>query len=253
MKKVYNILNGDALKEQVEGILQEPIIIARLCLVDGDVKATSLPEFFEIRAKFIYDIYNVSDPKAYYKKVAPEIKKILTIGDGSEVNLWFEDDLFCQVNFWFIMSLLENIKKKLSVFLVRPKEGSKYSFGHMTQDELKKARASKIAIGQMELEEIAKLWPLYQEDDCESMLEIADQLKIKYPFIKQAIEAHKDRLPIGNDATRPIKATIQIMKDLDTKEFGAVFQEFTLREGIYGFGDLQFKRLFNQVIEGDLI
>ncbi|MGA1465893.1 MAG: hypothetical protein ACO363_09195, partial [Balneolaceae bacterium] len=32
--------------------------------------------------------------------------------------------------------------------------------------------------------------------------------------------------------------------------FGAVFREFQRREAIYGFGDLQVKRLFDAVMEG---
>ena len=40
---------------------------------------------------------------------------------------------------------------------------------------------------------------------------------------------------------------IQIIKELKTEEFGPVFKEFNKRESIYGFGDLQVKRLFNQI------
>ena len=50
------------------------------------------------------------------------------------------------------------------------------------------------------------------------------------------------------NAGRPIQSLITIMKELDTEEFGPVFREFNKRESIYGFGDLQVKRLFDEII-----
>lgn len=50
------------------------------------------------------------------------------------------------------------------------------------------------------------------------------------------------------NAGRPIQSLITIMKELDTEEFGPVLREFNKRESIYGFGDLQVKRLFDEII-----
>jgi len=40
-KKQYHILNGDALKEQFPDRIKGKIIIARECLVDGNVTGTA--------------------------------------------------------------------------------------------------------------------------------------------------------------------------------------------------------------------
>jgi hypothetical protein len=37
------------------------------------------------------------------------------------------------------------------------------------------------------------------------------------------------------------------MNNLETNSFGEVFKEFNKRESIYGFGDLQVKRLFDEI------
>jgi len=39
------------------------------------------------------------------------------------------------------------------------------------------------------------------------------------------------------------------MKELETQDFGPVFREFTKRESIYGYGDLQVKRLFDELLQ----
>jgi hypothetical protein len=51
---------------------------------------------------------------------------------------------------------------------------------------------------------------------------------------------------------RPMNSLIGIIKDLHTTEFRPVFKEFCTREGIYGFGDLQVKRLFDEIITNRL-
>ena len=38
-----------------------------------------------------------------------------------------------------------------------------------------------------------------------------------------------------------------VYNELETDEFGAVFREFSRRESIYGFGDLQVKKLLDQI------
>ncbi len=37
------------------------------------------------------------------------------------------------------------------------------------------------------------------------------------------------------------------MEGLQTQNFGLIFREFCKREGIYGFGDLQVKRLLEEI------
>jgi hypothetical protein len=72
-------------------------------------------------------------------------------------------------------------------------------------------------------------------------------MKTQYPFILTAVKAHTDRIPTEGNLGRPSQSLIQIMKELETDEFEPVFKEFSKRESIYGFGDLQVKRLFDEV------
>jgi len=46
---------------------------------------------------------------------------------------------------------------------------------------------------------------------------------------------------------RPSQSLIRIINELNTVEFEPIFREFSKREDIYGFGDLQVKRLFNEI------
>jgi len=73
-------------------------------------------------------------------------------------------------------------------------------------------------------------------------------LENKYPFILSAVKAHIQRIPMNGNLGRPTKSLIKIMEEFNTEEFVVVFKEFTKRESIYGFGDLQVKRLYDEII-----
>jgi len=124
LNTIFNITNGDYLADQLkETSIAGEVIICREALVTGPLQAENLDDFWKIRSEHLEKDYNASQ-KSYYSKVVSEFEKMLAIPEGSEVNLWFEDDLFCQVNMWFCLSLLSN-NKGLKIFRIFPKQRKK--------------------------------------------------------------------------------------------------------------------------------
>lgn len=245
---LFHILNGDALKGQLAGKIKGQLIIARECLVDGPVASTHLPSFYEARAQFLSTAYGDSDPNKYYDRVVPEFEQLQQIEAGAAVNLWFEEDLFCQVNCWFVLHLLKQNGVDIHLSWVLPTADIRYGFGGMSEADLLKAYGNRKAISDNAFTQLSKLWPLYQKNRIEAMLEVVYPLHTDFPFLSTAIEAHRDRLPQANSLGRPKQALLKIMQELDTREFGPVFQAFHQQESIYGFGDLQVKRMFDELV-----
>lgn len=244
MKKQYHILNGDALKDRFPKSIQGELIVARECLVDGNVDGKELDQLYANRAKFLNENYQVT-PQDYYDNTVTEFAKIGKIEDYSEVNLWFEDDLFCQVNFWFISYLLAKRNRKIIVYLIRPESHGQYGFGGFNESELVSMYKNRSVISKPD--KFAELWVYYQNNDLEKLNVAAQELNPLYPFILNAVKAHRDRFPDHENQGRPKSSLLAIMNELGTNEFGLVFQEFCKRESIYGFGDLQVKRLFDEI------
>jgi len=245
---IYHILNGDALKDKFPKDLSGEIIVARECLVDGNVEGESLEDLFNTRARFISESYSVYDDEGYFVKVAPEFEKIRNIPSSSEVNLWFEDDLFCQVNLWFVIHLLnETDSRNINLNLVRPTTDLQYGFGGMSSLDLLSAYQHKIEIDQPTLDVLRKLWKLYQNKNHHAMIKLVDELVPQFGFVKIAVQAEINRCPNDETYGRPTQALIDIMTELNTDDFGTVFREFSRREAIYGFGDLQVKRLLAEI------
>ncbi|AWW29137.1 DUF1835 domain-containing protein [Echinicola strongylocentroti] len=241
----YHILNGDALKDRFPKEVAGEVIVMRECLIDGEVKSENLKDFFAKRAAFIADAYGGFSEEDYYRKTVAELEKISSIPPGSSIYLWFEEDLFCQVNFWFVVNLLLNQIPQCKVYLVRPKTSLFLGFAGLDQKGLQKAFEDRMEIKQVA--KIAQLWDRYQANDCELLWQGARELEDVFPFILTAVEAHLARIPKGDHLGRPKEALLEIMKELGTKEFVPVFKEFHKRESIYGFGDLQVKRLFDEI------
>ena len=243
MKSEYHILNGDALLAQLPDSIQGTRIVAREALSDGEVRAGTLNELFELRAHFISTTYPGYAEDDYFRKSATEFEKILSIPDGSDITLWFEDDLFCQVNLWFVSHLLNQAQDDTNIWLVRPQTHTEYGFGGIHPNELLSLLDHRIPISAEILTMLSDLWNAYQEEDQQHMNEIAEQLH-SFPFIQNAIHLHIDR--VKNNT--PEKILKDIITELNTTEFGPVFGEFCKRVPDYGFGDLQVKRMFDGLI-----
>lgn len=243
---VFNVLNGDSLKKIFPKTIPGEILVARECLVDGPVSCNSVEELFELRSHFISKNFPNSTKENYFNFTVSQFKSISKLPKNSEINLWFEDDLFCQVNMWFTLTLL---KFEQTIYLIRPKKETPYSFGHMSQDELVTSFRKKIEIKSIELEKLKQLWSYYQKNDIENLKLIGQELSIKYPFLLPAIEAHDNRLTKNNNTPILEQQCLTLINELNTKDFVPFFKAFTHQFGIYGFGDVQVKNFHKEIIE----
>ena len=245
MRKQYHILNGDSLKKQLPEYIQGDIIVCRECFVEGNVKGKDVDDLFAIRAEFLSQNYGGSE-RDYYTKAVPEFEKIMKLPEDADINLWFEDDLFCQVNFWFIAHLLTNTIRNKTVYLIRPESHNQFGFGGLNHAELISIYQNRMLLKQ--IDKIANLWESYQNDDTDKLFQGAQELQSDYPFILPAVEAHIQRKATAENPGRPSQSLIAIMQEFKTEDFDIVFREFNRREPIYGFGDLQVKRLLDEIL-----
>ena len=237
----YHVLNGDALKSQLLQEISGEVIVMRECLIEGPVKAFSLEEFSELRSKFISTEYRQDN---YVDYTLPELEKIQNLSGGN-VYLWFEEDLFCQCNLWFVCSLL--YQKSVAVSLILPSKDLLQGFGGMNTDELNKAFHKRINLTGINVNQFALLWFAYRDQDIERLLKLGVQLHSEFPFVMTAIEAHFERLPNDNSPGEPHRIMKEIVLNSIDIDFKQAFREFSSRASIYGYGDLQVRKIYDQV------
>ncbi len=242
MKHIFHITNGDYLAEDLKKTsIEGNIIVCREALVSGNLKADSLEDFWEIRAKSISEDYNVSK-ESYYEKSVSEFEKILNIPEGSEVNLWFEDDLFCQVNLWFCVSLLSN-RKGLKVYRVFPKTNAENrweGFSDSDNWDLEKSLESKVLFNKDDIELAVNLWKAYQNNDLDSLKQLSKNQSNCFHFLKEVISTYINTKP---------EDFIRNQIENGIMDFDPVFKNFQEKLGIFGFGDLQVRKIFQRIIK----
>ncbi len=241
MKYIFHITNGDCLAEDLKKTsIEGKIIVCREALLIGDLKADSLEEFWEIRAKSISEDYNVSK-ESYYEKSVLEFEKILNIPEGSEVNLWFEDDLFCQANLWFCVSLLSNIKD-LKIYRIFPKtttENHWKGFSDSDNYNLEESLESRILFNENDIKLALNLWKAYQNNDIDYLKQLSENQSICFHFLKEVIESYININP---------EDFIKNQIENGLKDFDSVFKKFQEELGIFGFGDLQVKKIYEKTL-----
>jgi len=246
---IYNILNGDSLAysfpvAQIEG----EVVVVREGLIDGDLSGDNLHDFWQSRATHM----GLTETE-YHTSVVKEFEKILNAPDHSTFLLWFEYDLFCQVNMWFVLSLIHSLSIKKKVFAVYTSHLDKTSkqfwngFGSANTDELTICYANKIPLSEADINSGADLWKAYKTGNLEELANLSKNQYSAFPYLREVVKAHIDRFPKDGTKGRPEKVIEDITKNIST-DFHTVFKEFWNRESIYGFGDVQLKSLYDKVM-----
>lgn len=242
----YHILNGDALKTRFPQ-LEGEIIVLRECLIEGEKSGEIWDEFVESRKGFLSKCYGTT-PEEYENKSIIEFDKIRQISDESEVYFWFEDDLFCQVNFWFSCSLLSDSYKSISCFFVRAKSTDENGCGNMSSEELKVSFQSSMVIQSADIKLFANMWKAYQAKETSSLIMLKSKLNSRFSFVANAIDAAVKLLTVDEqNLTIYDRKILEMISENDAISFDEVFQKFNQENSILGLGDLQVKRMYDKV------
>jgi hypothetical protein len=239
---IYHVLAGDSLAADFNktAISGKPVI-CREALIAGPVDAPSRDEFWEQRARFILAEYG-EDEIVYHERVADELEKLSEFSSDDEVNLWFEYELFCSVNMWFCLSLLSGTDAL--TYRVEPSvrqiEDRWKGFGSLDAGDLRRCYEARKQMSAEDVELGTDLWNAYRHDDRGALIELSRSYSPRFPYLEEVCDAALER------DSRPAEIIAEIQA-LGIKEFDQIFPEFVDRAGVYGYGDLQVKRLLDQL------
>ena len=250
MSNTYHVLNGDALIDRfMEARLPGHCVVARECLIEGDLGGDILEESYGARADYLGAAYEANH-KDYFAEVAGEFEKLRQAPDGAEFNLWFGYDLFCQANMWFVLWLLQSSPKQKQVYVVYPTFTPDIwqDFGRATPADLLACFQKRIAFTDKDLQLAAELWLAYKKNDLATLGRLSQQPSSAFPYLQDVCQAHIERFAPPAEKGRPERVVAEILAS-GHKEFSAVFVEFFRREGVYGFGDVQVKKMYDEALQ----
>lgn len=239
---ILHVLPGDAYNHTFRGAgLEGDVSIFREALVEGDLWGPSLPEFWKTREAFHSTEQN-SDLQPYQEYVAAEVEKLLKLGAGDEINLWFEYELFCSVNYWFCLYLLRD--SFATIYRVAPsvraEEERWKGFGQLGPDELVECWNDRVLLTSEDLELGSELWLAFRTSNRFRLTKLGESHSQAFPYLSEVSAA------AAEIDTRP-KQIVTELSSAEESDFSALFTEFGRRAGVYGFGDTQVKRLLDEV------
>ena len=210
-------------------------------------------EFLNIRAQHLATAYGVDIEKCK-AELQTQHDGLANFSDHDEVVLWFEHDLFCQVQLiyllnWFSRRDLGNTKVSLICIDNFPGVEHFRGLGQLNEQQLATLlpRRRKVASAQLNLG--SKAWEAYASP---APTEIESLLKSDtgaLPFLGAALTKHLQRFPaLRNGLGYVENVSLQLLAN-GNREFKSLFSAFGRREPLYGFGDaqlfLELKRLAN--------
>ncbi len=227
------------------------VIVMRECLVEGNLAGDTLPAFYRTRANYLAATYGVT-PDSYFDKVVGEFEKLHQAAGPSEFNLWFGYDLFCRANMWFVLALLQELPFSKEIFVVYPAylTGNDVwqDFGKAGPKELLFCYTQRLQLGEKDLQLANDLWQAYKHGDLAELTRLSRQPSTGFPYLQEVCQAHRERFPSGEEKGRPEKVIERLLAGGKTS-FPQVFEAFFKSEGVYGFGDLQVKRIYDKVMQ----
>ncbi len=252
MARQLHITNGDDFSHNIAELeIPGDVIVWREMLCEGPTYATlDTPEFFDLRKKFLENIYNISADQ-YESQFIEELHK-LTIANGyEEIVLWFEFDLFSHINMLAVIShLLEN-KKTIPVYLVcskRLKNEKEFSpLSQLPLKHLKNHYDARIPLNQEDLETAALMWQLYNGDNPQKLISHIKK-KTNFEYLSSCIRAHIERFPNAvtgiNTLERNVLKLIETNNITSRNHLIGYVLEY---QGYFGFGDLQVERMIERL------
>lgn len=251
--KVLHILNGDATLAIFKRTpLKGDCMVWREILSDGPADVNvGQGIFWAKRADFISQEYHIPKDE-YFEKTVYEFGRFKPWGQYDEIVLWFEFDLFCQINLaalgYYFFRRLSKLKKIALVCAGDP-DGSEQlrGLGELSPNRYMELYQQRTELDFKSLLYLTRVWKLWCSDDHSKFPELLEQAPKEYPFIKAAIQSHFERFPRHSDGFNEIEH--KILDSLRSKAFTEkeLIRSLLKNQGYLGLGDGQYRNYIDKI------
>ncbi|WP_334058437.1 DUF1835 domain-containing protein [Polaribacter sp. P097] len=250
---ILHITNGDSTTNYLKSLqFSGEFITWREMLCEGktttDVGSES---FWKNRFQFLKSSYNVSKKK-FIDYTLKEYRALCNKKDHTEIVLWFEYDLFCQINMIAVLSWLKRYRKGYHISLVCSgkvgKSKKMFSLVDLNENQIQNHFTKRISLTDDDIAYADYIWQLYCSD---SPLRLETFYKIKsnspFQYLASAIGMHLKRFPSVENGLNEVENRIlnTAAKKLPKSKDKLVGE--LLKQNDYGFGDIQYANSINEL------
>jgi len=190
----------------------------------------------------------------YYDKTIKELVQLEDVSNYKEIVLWFEYDLFCQVNLLALCSyLLKSFRKNILYSLVcTGQEKGKSTLQTLSDYHSTKYPElynNKVKLTQHNLLYAHECWQVYAENDPKRLKAFNFNKLEKFQYLQKAINQHLQRFPDENGLNQIETKILEIINSglSDKKEIIKKLLRWQRAATVYGFGDSQYERYLEKL------
>jgi hypothetical protein len=253
MEKTLHILNGDSTKIKFDqSRIAGDTAVWREVLSDGPVFPNfGSEEFWNARMSFFLTFFSVVEMR-YEKDVISEFKKIENFHNYNEVVLWFEYDLFCQINLIGLLSWFKHQElrgTKISLICVGWEEGFEglVDLGQIPTEDYTKLFKRRRILGSNDFNLATDAYLAYCSENLNDLETFILLPSNEFPYLAAAFESHLRRFPSAKSGLNLIEEKIIALIEEDKTNLNSLIGDMLKWQQIYGFGDLQYLQYLEQL------
>lgn len=253
MKSILHITNGDSFTNYFKELtINGTVITWREMLCEGRTLHTvGTEDFWKERFDFLHKNYKISK-KTFIDYTLKEYRNLCKQKSQEQIVLWFESDLFCQINMLGVLSWLKTHRKYAEVSVVSNPISlnsiSSKGFCELSPDSVLELYENRIVLNQDDIEFADYAWQLYCSNNPIRIAQLSNYEDFNFPYLKKAFDLHLSRFPsLKNGLNVPeinLLKTAQI-KALDNEN--ELVSEVLKNQGNFGFGDSQYYKILHSL------
>ncbi|MEW2922131.1 DUF1835 domain-containing protein [Muricauda sp. ANG21] len=253
MKSLLHITNGDSFTSKLQSLqLQGDIITWREMLCEGKTLCTVGSEsFWKTRFEFLSKNYKIS--KSWFvEKTLKEYRSLCNHKQQDQIVLWFEYDLFCQINMLAVLSWLKTHRRHAEISLVcsgKEDDSNKYyGLSELSDEKLLELYENRTMLSQDDIEYADYVWQLYCSDNPIRLENLINNDNFQFEYLSDALKTHLKRFPtIKNGLNELENHILDLAATQKPKSRKELLGNLLTDQGFYGFGDSQYERIITSL------
>lgn len=252
MGSLLHITNGDHFTEKLKSLkLKGDIITWREMLCEGQtLTSVGSESFWKTRFEFLNKNYKISK-SSFINKTLKEYRSLCNHKQQDQIVLWFDHDLFCQINMIAVLSWLKTHRKYAQVSLVCSEDddtGRLVSLCDLNDEKLLEHFKNKMELTQDDIEYADYVWQLYCSDNPIRLENLSDYSEFQFNHLSGAIQAHLHRYPtIKNGLNEMENRILQLAVDQKPSDRKSFLSSILQDQEFLGFGDIQYERAIGRL------
>lgn len=253
MSSQLHITNGDSFTQKLEALeLKGEIITWREMLCEGKTETNVGSEsFWKTRFDFLHKNYKVS--KSWFvEKTLKEYRSLCNHKQQDQIILWFEYDLFCQINMLAVLSWLKTYRRDAEISLVcsgdEDETDKLYGLNELSDEQLLHLYENRKVLSRSDIEYADYVWQLYCSDNPIRLENLTDFNNYQFDYLGDAVRAHLKRFPsIKNGLNAIENKVLEVAAEKKPRSKKAFLKNVLQDQGLYGFGDTQYDRVITNL------